>query len=130
MGRTLLAVIGGLVAMVACVAAVELLSAWLYPPPPGVDYHDPAQLRAAMPTIPWQAKALVILAWTLGSLVGAYVAAKIARSMRRAAALAIGCLMMTLVGISLVMIPHPAWMIALGLLLPLPFALLGRELAD
>lgn len=130
MGRTLLGVIAGLVAMIACVAAVEWLSAGLYPPPPGVDYHDPEQLRAAMPAIPWQAKALVVLAWTLGALAGGYVAARVARTHRRGAALAIGALMLALVSISLVTIPHPAWMIALGLLLPLPLALLGRELAD
>ena len=130
MGRTLLAVIVGLVAMVASVAAIELLSSALYPPPAGVDYHDPAQLRAAMPGIPWQAKALVVLAWTLGALAGAFVAACIARAHRRGVALSIGVLMLVLVSISLVTIPHPAWMLALGLLLPLPAALLGRELAD
>lgn len=130
MGRTLLAVIVGLVAMIACVAAIELLSSALYPAPLGVDYHDPEQLRAAMPSIPWQAKALVVLAWTLGALVGGYVAARVAREHRRGVASSVGVLMVVLVSISLVMIPHPAWMLALGLLLPLPAALLGRELAD
>ena len=130
MGRTIVGVIVGLLVMAGCVAAVEWLGHALYPPPAGLDYQDPAQLQALMQSMPWQAKALVVLAWTLGSLAGGFVAAMIARARRRGAALCVGLVMLALVGINLAMIPHPAWMMALGLLLPLPFALLGRELAD
>jgi hypothetical protein len=130
MTRSILGVIAGLVAMVCTVGALQWLSQQFWPPPPGIDFHDPAQVRALIATLPWGALAMVVLSWTLGSLLGGFVAAKLARSHRRGAALAIGLVMLALVGLNLWMYPHPAWMIALGLLLPLPAALLGRELAD
>lgn len=130
MGRTIVGVIAGLLVMAGGVAAVQWLGHALYPPPAGLDYRDPAQLQAVMQAMPWPAKALVVLAWTLGSLAGGLAAAKIARAHRRGAALAVGLAMLALVVMNLVAIPHPAWMAALGVLVPLPFALLGRELAD
>jgi hypothetical protein len=130
MGRTIVGVIVGLLVMAGCVAAVQWLGHAVYPPPAGLDYRDPAQLQVLMQAMPWQAKALVVLAWTLGSLAGGFAAAKIARAHRRGAALCVGLVMLALVVMNLVTIPHPAWMMALGVLVPLPFALLGRELAD
>lgn len=130
MGRTILAVIAGLVAMAISVAAIQMLGHALYPPPPGTDFNDPAQVRALMATAPAVALGFVIVAWSVGSLVGAWLAARLSRGHPRGAALAIGLVMLALVAINLWMIPHPAWMVALGLLLPLPAALLGRELAD
>lgn len=129
MGRTLLGVLAGLIAMVCTVGAVQWLSQQVWPPPPGMDFHDPAQVRALIATLPWGAFALVVASWTLGSLLGGFVAAKLARH-PRGAALTVGGVMLALVGINLWMYPHPAWTVALGLLLPLPAALLGRELAD
>jgi hypothetical protein len=132
MGRTIVALIAGLVAMVACVAVLQLLGSTLYPPAAGVDFSYHGRMRAALPHTPWQATALLVLSWTLGTLVGAYVAARIAQAHRRGVALSIGTVLpaLVLVAVFPLQMPHPAWMIALTLLLPLPFALLGRELAD
>ncbi len=71
----------------------------------------------------------MVAGWTLGSLVGGYIAARISRLHKRGAALSIGILMVVLVIMNILMIPHPLWLSVLGVTLPVPFALLGRKLA-
>lgn len=129
MGRTILAVIVGVIAMAVCVGAIEMLGHHFYPPPPGIDFNNAEAIKALMEQLPVTALMFVAIAWLLGSLVGGLVAAKISRLHKRGAALAVAIVMLLLVVINLVMIPHPLWMAALGVLLPVPMALLGRRLA-
>jgi hypothetical protein len=60
-------------------------------------------------------------------LIGGYVAASIARKPRPA--LAVGIVIVLGVIANAVMIPHPLWMTAAGVLLPVPAAWLGAQLA-
>ncbi len=129
MGRTILAVIFGTIAMAICVGAIEALGHGLYPPPPGIDLNDPEALKTLIAQMPMMALVFVVLAWAVGSLVGGFVAAKVSHLHKQGAAIAIGVIMILLAGISLVMIPHPIWMIACAVVLPIPLALLGRKLA-
>lgn len=129
MGRTLLAVLAGLIVMMLTVAAVEAVGHTLFPPPEGVDFRDPEVLRRLMDTLPAQSLAMVVFGWALGSFAGAYIAARIARVSRLSAAIAIGAVMSLLVIANIVMIPHPVWMILARLALPLPLAWLGWRTA-
>ena len=128
MGRTVLGIVAGLLAMWLVTMGVEMAGHALYPPPPGLDPRDPAQVAQVMAAMPTGAFALLVLAWTLGAFTGAAVAARIAFH-ANAAAIAIGLVVMTGVVAMIVMVPdHPTWVAALGLLLPVPAALLAARL--
>ncbi len=129
MGRTLLALLAGLVAMVLTVFLLESAGHMVFPPPANMDFSDPAAQKAFMESLPIGALAFVILAWAVGALVGSYVAATIARQHRLAVALVVGVVMIALSVATMAMIPHPLWMIVLGVALPLPMAWLGARVA-
>lgn len=130
MGRTLLGVLAGLATMFVTITAVQLLGAQLFPPPAGVDMNDPAQLAEMVAMMPLGALAFVVVAWALGALAGGWVAARIGRPHPRVAAAVVGAAVIAGVVMMVLQIPHPLWMSATGLLLPLPLALLGARLAS
>ena len=74
-------------------------------------------------------KVWVVFGWALASLAGGWVAARMSRQHPRGAALAVATLIVVGVVMNAMAIPHPLWMNALGVLLPLPMALLGARLA-
>lgn len=129
MARTLLALLAGLVVMVLTVFLVESAGHLMYPPPPGVDVTNPEALKTLIQSLPVAALAFVVVAWALGAFAGAFVACRIARQHRTALAVAIGAVMIALSAATMVMIPHPVWMIVLGVALPLPMAWLAMQLA-
>ena len=107
--RLILGIVAGLIAAVFTVALVEALGHMIYPPPPGVDVTDPAQLSAIMSTIPLGAKIAVLVAWANGILVGGAVAIIIAR--KTWPAWLVGGAVLLMGAITMYMIPHPLWMI-------------------
>jgi hypothetical protein len=129
MGRQILAAVVGIVVAVLVVGLIEMGSHQIYPPPAGIDFHDQAQVAAMVANLPVGALLFVLLAWALGSLLGAFVAAKISVGNRARPALAVAVLMLAAVAFNLVAFPHPLWMALTGLLLPLPCALLGARWA-
>lgn len=129
MGRTLLGIVAGLAAMFVVITAVQWLGAQLYPPPPGLDLRDQHGMAALIAQLPFAALAFVVVGWVLGAFVGGWVAARIGRDHPRAAAAVVGLAVVAGVVLMIVSIPHPLWMGALGLLLPVPVALLGARLA-
>ncbi|MBD8527678.1 hypothetical protein [Pseudomarimonas arenosa] len=61
-----------------------------------------------------------MLAWAAGAFVGSAMAAQLSRCAPLGPCLAVGVAMLLGTAVSLWMIPHPMWMAAAGLLLPLP----------
>ncbi|MBB5207353.1 hypothetical protein [Chiayiivirga flava] len=130
MGRTVLAVVLGIVAAGLVVAGIEAIGHALNPPPPGIDPSDPAAMQSLIANLPQSALVTVVLAWALGSIAGGFVAAKISRRHTLGAPLAVGIAMVLLIGVNFVAIPHPAWMMVCGVLLPVPLAAwVGRRIA-
>lgn len=130
MVRTILGVLVGLVVMFVVIMAIEFLGHALYPPPPGLDPMAPEDLSAILAMQPVAAMAFVVLAWVLGAFAGGWVAAKIARGHPRTAAVIVSLLVVAGVVAMIVQLPgHPRWMAALGLLLPVPAALLAARMA-
>lgn len=72
MGKSVLAVVLGLILGVVIIFVVEGVSHLLYPPPPGLDINNPKVLKAAMANVPFGALLFVLLAVlaTAGSLPG------------------------------------------------------------
>lgn len=131
MGRTILGVLAGLVVMFLAIMGVEAVGHRFHPPPPGLDPMNPAHEAAFaqfVADMPLSGKLMLALAWTLGAFAGGFVAAKIARHPRAAAVLVALVVMSGVVGM-IMAVPHPSWLAALGLLLPIPAALLAARLA-
>lgn len=129
--RTILGVLAGVVLMFVVIMGIEALGHVVYPPPAGLDPMDPAHEAAFaqfVATLPFAAKAILAVAWTMGAFAGGFVAARIARHPRGAAVL-VALLVMSGVVAMVIRVPHPSWLAAAGLLLPIPAALLAARLA-
>ena len=128
--RTILGALAGMGVAFFAIMGIELLGHVLYPPPPGLDPMVPAQLQRLMAMQPPAALAMVVAAWVLGAFLGGWVAARIARAPPGPAATAVALLVVSgVIGMIVEMPLHPRWMGVLGLLLPLPAALLAARLA-
>jgi hypothetical protein len=129
--RTMFAVVSGLFAMMIVITFVELANAkFFFPPPAGLDFTNPDVLASYAASMPIAALAVVLFGWLFGVVVGAAVAAKIAIEHRVLCALAIGATDTVLTALNAMSIPHPAWVIATGVLLPLPLAYLSAKLVQ
>lgn len=109
--RSILGVVFGIALGAVAVAFVQRIGQLAYPAPKGVDLKDPAQLREVMRAIPLGAKAFVIGSWGAGSLAAAAGALLVARRWAPAAWVASGTLF-AMAGMTMIEIPHPAWMVA------------------
>ena len=124
--KTILAVVAGVVVGGAIVFVSEAVGHSLFPPPADINLANPEDVKRLMASLPAGAFAMVLLGWLLGSLAGALVALRIAR--RPAAAWAVAVVFILATTANFFMIPHPAWMIAAGLLIPLASAWLALRL--
>ncbi len=113
--RRLLAVLAGIVAAFVVIMLMEQLSTMVYPPPPGIDFKDPAQLKAFMATMPTTALLLVLLGYALGGLAGGAVAAKLSPDLpiRSAGTIAVVLVIGSLMNLRA--IPSPLWFEAANL---------------
>lgn len=128
--RLILGVLAGLVAMWAVITGIQYASQLLYPPPPGLDPRVAADLAAIIAALPFAALALLVLSWVAGAFAGGWVAAKISRAWPRTAAIIVGLFVLCAVILMILTFPqHPKWVAILGIVLPVPAALLGARLA-
>lgn len=127
--RTLLAVIAGVITAMILMFVLEALGMLVFPPPPGFQINTEADLAQLVAISSTGKKIWVVCGWALASLAGGWVAARIGRSHPRGAALAVAVLIVIGTLMNAMAIPHPLWMNVLGILLPVPMALLGARLA-
>lgn len=127
MVRTILGLMVG--AAIACLALIGgyYANAEIHPPPPGLG--TPEALAEFANAAPASALACILAAWALAGLAGGWVAAMIAGPHRRGTALAIGALLTAGVIVQATLMPNPEWVMVLGMLLPIPFAVAGSLLA-
>jgi hypothetical protein len=128
-GRSILAVLGGGFVCALVVFSVEALSSRIYPLPPDVDPADPEALRAATAELPPGAFLFVLLAWFLGPLVGAWVAARLAPGSPIVHGMIVAGLVAGSAVVNMALLPHPAWMWIAGPLAILGGGWLGSRLA-
>lgn len=125
MKRMILAGIAGIVAMMVTVVLVEAVGHSVFPPPAGTNLQDPEALKALMASMPLGALVMVVVGWLLGAAFGSMLAARLARPRGMGPALAVGVVMLLASGATMLMIPHPLWMMLFGLAAPLPIAWLS-----
>ena len=116
--------IGGVVNM-----ALIMLGPSLIPPPAGVDVNDAGSLGRSMHLFEPRHFVMPFLAHAVGTLAGALTAHVIAATHKLPIALAIGVVFLCGGVAASLMIPAPAWFIALDLLVAyVPMAWLGTRL--
>ncbi|MCU0359783.1 MAG: hypothetical protein MUF75_03535 [Bacteroidia bacterium] len=128
--RNSLAVVTGII--IGSVVNMALVNAgpMLIQPPAGVDISTYEGLKASMHLFQPKHFLFPWLAHALGTLVGAFLAAKIAGSHHRTLALVVGILFLIAGIMNVVMLPSPLWFTLVDLLLAyLPMAWLGSKLA-
>jgi hypothetical protein len=124
--RNVLAVIAGLVAGSAVNMAIVMVGPMVIPPPEGVDMSDMDRLAENLKLLRPANFVPPLLAHAVGTLIGAFITAKIAVSHRMMLAMLIGAFFL-LGGIAMVkMVGGPGWFIATDLIgAYLPMGYLG-----
>ena len=107
--RSILAVIVGVLVAFVLIACVEIIGMRVYPPPDGMNAASLESIRAAMARIPLGALLFVLLAYTVGSVAGGWVAARFAPSAKMAHAMTVAALLFGAGLMNLMTIPHPPW---------------------
>jgi hypothetical protein len=127
--RNVLAVIAGIAIGSVVNMTLITLSPSLIPPPAGVDVTDAESLGRAIHLFEPRHFVMPFLAHALGTLAGALAAYLIAATYKAPIAYAIGALFLCGGIAASLMIPAPAWFIALDLLVAyLPMAWLGIQI--
>lgn len=128
--RNILAVIGGWFLGSIVNMGLIMVSGSIIPPPEGVDMTSPEGMTAAMHLLEAKHFVFPFLAHALGSLFGAFIAAKIASNYKKVFALVIGGLFFIGGIIASLLIPAPTWFIVTDLVLSyIPMAWIGWKLA-
>ncbi|HET6604374.1 MAG TPA: hypothetical protein VFG21_09195 [Xanthomonadaceae bacterium] len=125
MGRSILAVLAGVVAAGVTVFLLEAASHIVFQPPAGIDPGDPERLAEWMEQVPFGALVSVLIAWAVGTCLGGFVAARIARRAPVRHAVVVGVIELALGAMTVALIPHPLWFTIVGLACFVPMAALG-----
>lgn len=121
--RTALAFLLGVVLIILSVMGLQMLGHAIWPLPPGLDPKDPAQLDGLVAQMPFAAKAWILLAYAVATKIGVMAATALAPNRWKGLGITLGVLMTALCAINFNVLPHPLWMVILGLAIPLPVAM-------
>lgn len=128
--RLILGIVLGLVAGSVVNMALVMAGGHVIPPPPGTDMTTAEGIRAALPQLGARHFLFPFLAHALGTLVGAFVAARVAPERKLVGALVVGAVSLAGGVMAARMIPAPTWFVAADLICAyVPFAWLGYLLA-
>lgn len=126
--RSIGAVVLGVIVAGLSVAFLQSLGHRVFPPPAEASSSDPEVLAKVLAEAPVGALLLVLVAWFLGTVIGAWVAARLVSEARAAHGLVVGGVMMIGGVVTMLQIPHPQWFMIAGALVFLPAAYIGSRL--
>ena len=126
--RNILAVIGGIVlGSILNMTIVMTLGSV----PEGVDPSDVESIKANIDRYEWFHFIVPFIAHALGTLLGAFIAAKFGASKKKVLALVVGAFFMIGGLAAVFMIPGPIWFAILDIAVAyIPMAILGHKLAE
>lgn len=128
--RNVLAVIAGIIIGGALNMGLIMISGKVIPPPQGADVTTMEGLKASMHLFEPKHFIFPFLAHALGTLVGAFMAAKIAVARNRQLGMLVGFFFLAGGVFNVFALPSPLWFSVLDLVLAyLPMAWLGGKLA-
>lgn len=128
--KNIIAVLAGLLIGGAVNMGIIMVSGKLIPPPEGADLTTMEGLKAAMHLMQPKHFLLPFLAHALGTLVAAFIAAKLAASHQMKLAIFIGlCFLVGGIG-NIIMLPSPLWFTIVDLgIAYIPMGYLGGKIA-
>lgn len=128
--KNVLAVVAGIIVGSIVNMGIVMISGSVIPPPEGGDITTMEGLKATMHLFEPKHFIMPFLAHALGTLVGAFVAAKIAATQKLNMALAIGVFFLIMGAINNYMLSGPLWFTALDLFAAyIPMGYLGGKMA-
>lgn len=128
--KLILSIVLGLVLGSATNMALIMVSGHVIPPPSGADMTTAEGMRAALPLLEARHFLFPFMAHALGTLVAAFIAAKVAPQYKLVGALIVGSMFFVGGIMAARMIPAPTWFIVVDLIgAYFPFALFGFVLA-
>lgn len=128
--RNILAVVAGVLLGSVVNMGLIQISGFVIPPPAGADMTTAEGIKAALPLLEPKHFIFPFLAHALGTLVGAFIAAKIGASRRMMLAMIVGVIFLAGGIAATFMIPAPTWFMVLDVVVAyLPMAYLGAMLA-
>jgi hypothetical protein len=113
--KNIAAIFAGVIFAVMVVFAVEWLGHSLFPVVENAGYSDPEILAEVVASLPIGALIFVPLAWFLGSLCGGVIAILVAGNHSLIMASIVGTFILTAAIATLMAIPHPLWLIVVGI---------------
>jgi hypothetical protein len=126
--RNILAVIAGLIGGSLVNMGIIAISGSLIPPPADADVTTMEGLKATMHLFEPKHFLMPFLAHALGTLAGAYLAARLAASHKLKFGIAIGCFFLLGGLINVFLLPSPVWFSATDLILAyIPMGYLGGK---
>jgi hypothetical protein len=128
-GRSVLAVVVGVIVTMGLIMGVETVCNYLYPPPPGLDASDHEAMGTYIADLPVGAFLVLLIGWAIASGVGAWVAARLAGRSPITHGLIVGAWFLAGAIMTMVMIPHPVWMVIGAIAALSGFSYLGARVA-
>ncbi|MFZ4679306.1 MAG: hypothetical protein ACOYLP_03980 [Flavobacterium sp.] len=127
--KIILAIVIGLLIGGTVNTGIIMVSGYIIPPPEGTDLKTLEGLLAAMPLMEPKHFLMPFLAHALGTLVGAFIAAKISTNNKMTFAIVIGCCFLVGGIMNIFMLPSPVWFTIIDLgFAYIPMAYLGGKI--
>jgi hypothetical protein len=126
MFKRVLSVLAGVATGLAIVMATDTLIGKLYPPPPGIDYHNSEAVKQMVSNMPVGAFLVLLTGYAIAAFAGGAVATLVSGRARNVPALITGGILMVGGIMNVAEIPgHPIWFIVASTLAYIPFAYVG-----
>lgn len=127
--KTILIIIGSMIAGGVMVGVVQTISHHLYPTPTGIDFKDTDALATYMTQVPLGAKVWVVASWAIGMMTGSGLALFLSGRQMLPATITIG-LLLGATCTNFFTIPHPIWMIVSAFLVAFLVWLSAKQVAN
>ena len=122
--RSVVAIALSLMAAMAIIVLVEVVTLMLHPFPPEVDTNDHDQVAEHVAKFPAWILAIATLGWGACAFVAAWIATRLGAGRHPAHGIAIGVLLLMMAGLNMYLLPYPSWF-EVGNLVMFPVATLG-----
>lgn len=129
MGRSIGAVVAGVVVQGFLIWVIQSIGHSVFPPPADLDPTDIEAIRAYMSELPAGAFAFVLVSYALGALAGGFTGGRIAGRAPQMHAAFVWGLGLVFSAINLAMLPHPVWFVLLNVIFFPLFGSLGGRIA-
>ena len=114
---------------IAFVVMLEAIATQIWPFMSHVDTSNETAVRAAIASAPIASMLWVLGAYAIGTFVGSFLACKMSGGINMRPSLIVGAMLLLGCVLNTFSVPQPMWMNVISILVPLPVAWLGFQLA-